>query len=558
MTPEEFSQRLAEANRLNFSAPWPESQAVLEELRPYLDRADRDQFVRFMMIESRNQAIDGRFLESLATVEDLLTRELAPAQRLSAHARAANVGYVARQFETTFHHLNEALDLLQDPSLDPYAVNLYSVAAYIYVLLGEHDDAITFGQRAVDIAHRTRPPRERCAAHQRMGFVYKRIGDVEAAEQEYLAGLDDCGESDDVLVTGTVEYAYGDLLQSIGRFEEAEARLERARETMEEQGYRSGLAVARLYSARLALEQGDRRRAETLLDAALPDLVLDGNNEYVAEVHRGLADIATQENRFADAVAHLLDSMSARESYLEDVHDRRTAFLQVQFAVAETERELNRLREQQRIAELEQQSRDQQSQLRWIIGFATAVLVLILVVMLLRAIRDRRRYLRLSQRDALTALSNHTRFFELAETTLALAQTKRRPYTLVLADIDHFKAVNDRHGHPVGDRVLRHVGGRLRHTLGKVAILGRVGGEEFGMAMPGLTREDALRRIEQLRRDLVGIQADGIRIPITMSFGVATARADESLTDLRARADQRLYRAKHEGRDRIVHEDRPE
>jgi diguanylate cyclase (GGDEF)-like protein len=555
ITAEQFSQRLADANRLNLSAPWPESQAVLDELRPHLELADHDQIVQFMMIESRNQAIDGRLHESLATVEELLTHDLDPAQRLSAHARAANVGYVAREFETTFRHLNAALGLLEDPALEPHAVNLYSVAAYIYVLLGEHDDAVNFGQKAVDIAHRTRPPRERCAAHQRLGFVYKRMGDVEAAEAQYRAGLDDCGESEDTLVTGTVEYGYGDLLQSIGRYEEASALLERAVATMEDQGYRSGLALARLYSARLALKRDDRERAESLLNAALPDLVQDGNSEYVAEVHRELANIAVQENRQADVIDHLFDSMAAREIYLQNVHDRRTAFLQVQFAVAETERELNQLREQQRIVELEQQSRDQQAQLRWIVGFATVVLVLILVIMLIRAVRDRRRYRRLSQRDALTALSNHTRFFELAETTLALARDKRRPFTLILADIDHFKAVNDRYGHPVGDRVLRHVGERLRDGLGKVGILGRVGGEEFGMALPGLSPEDAIGRIEQLRRDLIGIKADGVGIPVTMSFGIASARADESLADLRARADQRLYRAKHGGRDRIVSTD---
>lgn len=553
-----FADELQRAERLNIEAPWPESQAVLDTLRPDLDRATPDQRTSFRMLESRNLALDGQIDESLAVLDRLLERELTPAQRLAAHARAANVGYIGRRFETTFRHLNDAFERIGTPEASPGVSQIYSIAAYVYSLVEEFDDAEEFGRQAVDIARRAGLTRELCAAHDRLAFAYKRSGNFEGAQRNYLAALEACPYEEEPLVAGAIDYGLADLLQNEGRFEQAGPRFDRAIETMKEMGYRNGLAEARVFRARMAMVQGNDALAERLLEAALPDLVAAGHDEFIAEAHRRLAELDRKRNELAAAFDHLETSMQSREAHLDAVRARQAAFLRARFADGARERELVRLREQQRIAELEARSQVQQSQLRRVVGAAALLLLLTLAVLLFRAVRDRRRFRRLAQRDALTALSNHTRFFELADRTLQLAREKRQAYTLVLGDIDHFKKVNDRHGHLVGDRVLRRVAELLRNNLGNIGILGRVGGEEFGMALPGVEREQARRRLEQLQRELVNVRDDEMRVPITMSFGVASPRDGESLTDLRKRADQRLYAAKQAGRDRIVDEDRSE
>ncbi|NKI33828.1 GGDEF domain-containing protein [Wenzhouxiangella sp. XN79A] len=554
MDADRFAERLDRAARLNVSAPWPESQRILDELRVHLDLASHDQRVTYLMLESRNQAMDGQLEASLDTVETLLQLELEPHQRLIAHARAANVGYIARRFETTFRHLNAGMALLADDSLERHAVNLYSVAAYIYALAEEPEDAVIFGRKALAIAQRFGLAREQCAARQRLGFVFKRQRDSTAAAEQYRAAIDECAATGDELLIGTLDYAYGDLLRSIGRHREAEPRLERAIEKMQVHGYREGLSLARLYRARLALARDEADLAERMFRDALVDLTAAGNDEYVAEAHRGLAELALDQERFGDAVDHLRSSMNAREAYLQEVRDRRTAFLQVEFSVAEKERELARLREQQRIAELERQSLAQQSLIRIGLVVGTLLLLLLLLILWVRAVRDRRRFRRLAHRDALTALSNHTRFFELAETTRQLAMAKKRNYTFVLGDIDHFKQVNDRYGHLTGDAVLRKVGAALREQFGDKGIIGRVGGEEFGLALPGPDLATLLTGLEAVRARLRTIRVGEQPIPITMSFGVARPRDGESLTALRERADRRLYAAKQAGRDRVVAE----
>ena len=154
---------------------------------------------------------------------------------------------------------------------------------------------------------------------------------------------------------------------------------------------------------------------------------------------------------------------------------------------------------------------------------------------------------RASDRDALTGTLNRRGFDQHA---LALAPGTAA--VLILADIDHFKRVNDRHGHPAGDAVLR----RFARMLGEVAppgsAIGRMGGEEFALLVPGLDRSTGRLLAEGLRAATAALDLSDVAgdLAITASFGVAPARG--SLTDTYAAADTLLYAAKSLGRDRVV------
>ena len=129
-----------------------------------------------------------------------------------------------------------------------------------------------------------------------------------------------------------------------------------------------------------------------------------------------------------------------------------------------------------------------------------------------------------------------------------------RQACLVLIDLDHFKVVNDTHGHAVGDRVLKRAVAACQEHLRSTDIFGRLGGEEFGIVLPECTLDQALARAEQIRVAIAtaasGDEAPGV--PISASFGVAsTTRSGYELRQLLIDADRALYRAKHEGRNRV-------
>jgi diguanylate cyclase (GGDEF)-like protein/PAS domain S-box-containing protein len=156
--------------------------------------------------------------------------------------------------------------------------------------------------------------------------------------------------------------------------------------------------------------------------------------------------------------------------------------------------------------------------------------------------------------DHLTGVANRRAFFEAAELELNRNRRAPRPTALVLIDADHFKHVNDRHGHPGGDAVLRRLGQLLVLTFRQVDVVARIGGEEFAVLLPSTDLEGALAVAERLRQLVARapVAFEGDDIAYTVSAGVV-ASADDTLNleTLMKRADQALYAAKAGGRNRV-------
>ncbi len=157
--------------------------------------------------------------------------------------------------------------------------------------------------------------------------------------------------------------------------------------------------------------------------------------------------------------------------------------------------------------------------------------------------------------DGLTGAYNRHHFSHLAGQAFVHARRYHRPLTVMMVDADHFKRVNDGHGHGTGDRVLKLLAGICHDTLRRVDILGRYGGEEFIVVLPETPLEPAAESAERLRRaiETSSVEApDGSPVTVTVSIGLAELQeADRSLESLMQRADEALYRAKEQGRNRV-------
>ncbi|MCS0503812.1 sensor domain-containing diguanylate cyclase [Ancylobacter mangrovi] len=158
-----------------------------------------------------------------------------------------------------------------------------------------------------------------------------------------------------------------------------------------------------------------------------------------------------------------------------------------------------------------------------------------------------------AETDELTGLRNRRRFFADAKLVLDTAAACGDPVSVMMIDIDHFKVVNDLHGHAVGDAVLRAFAERCRSVVGD-GVLARLGGEEFVALLTGLSQDKAAERAEELRRSIetLAISAQAEPVVLTASIGVATAAAPFDIDALLMRADQALYAAKRAGRDRVA------
>lgn len=151
-----------------------------------------------------------------------------------------------------------------------------------------------------------------------------------------------------------------------------------------------------------------------------------------------------------------------------------------------------------------------------------------------------------STTDELTGLLNRRAFLEGADDSSFLA--------LIIVDVDHFKHVNDRYGHWIGDRVLQATATMMEQSIGQFGRVGRLGGEEFALLANGNDPSMLLRQLECFRENIARtpILADTTPVSITISVGVATRIHDRDFQDLFVRADQALYKAKTLGRNKIV------
>lgn len=158
-----------------------------------------------------------------------------------------------------------------------------------------------------------------------------------------------------------------------------------------------------------------------------------------------------------------------------------------------------------------------------------------------------------SERDVLTGLRNRGSFEETMRTLFPRAQSEGLPLSLVVADIDHFKQVNDIWGHQAGDQAISGIGALIGKTVRGCDTAGRIGGEEFCIAVWNCENDPARRLAERIRQGFASLKHSGLsdNIRLTASFGVATARDGETYEELFARADTALYKAKSNGRNRV-------
>lgn len=157
--------------------------------------------------------------------------------------------------------------------------------------------------------------------------------------------------------------------------------------------------------------------------------------------------------------------------------------------------------------------------------------------------------------DGLTGAVNHNTTVSLLAHSLERGRRENQPVSFVMLDLDHFKRVNDRHGHVIGDQVLKAVAACARARLRGSDVLGRLGGEEFGLVLPATGMAGAKHLAEQVRLavEALELKGDGGQpVRVTVSAGVAEAARGDTPETLIHLADKALYQAKQKGRNRVI------
>jgi two-component system, cell cycle response regulator len=193
----------------------------------------------------------------------------------------------------------------------------------------------------------------------------------------------------------------------------------------------------------------------------------------------------------------------------------------------------------------------------WSAQISRLIMMLTASALSLALVARSQKLLRMATSDPLTGLFNRGYVDDRFAIELSRAQRHRRQLTLAVIDVDRFKMLNDTHGHSAGDIVLRRIGAILRHSFRQSDTVGRYGGEEFVVILPEMNIGDALQKLDFLRELVattpIELNKRGETVTVTISAGLAGLPEDgKDAAELFALADERLFQAKREGRNRVV------
>jgi len=300
--------------------------------------------------------------------------------------------------------------------------------------------------------------------------------------------------------------------------------------------FRTGDISAAADHARAYIESTEVRRGDPELLSARGVLAFADGREL--ESTQILLDMLDTER------AQTLEQLQRNTAGQAAIHDRRLEAFQSAI--------LRERLENQELQLAQSQQAERNARLFNALIGVTAIALLVLAGFLFWS---RQRFRKHARTDSLTGIANRRHAMNVAERLFSLSAAGDRPFALLLLDIDHFKRINDSYGHDVGDRAIRGIARSVGDVLPPDALFGRMGGEEFMVALPDSARAEALALAETIRQRVSDhpVDAGGITVKLTISIGVAErSEAVNELDALYRNADQALYAAKRQGRDQIA------
>ena len=552
---------------------------------PDADLEMRVRALRCDYYNERDRAAAERELEAM--------RRLAPGLR-NPGLRASLLGCEGEMHENSGDNTHamalyeQAVTVAEAARDDRRLAEALYMRGYLRAVIGDFPQGLADHKRALALYEKLKLPVETRTVTNAVASLYSRMGALDEARSYYEQALRDLsdGASRERVIT---QHNLGRNFERAGRWEEAQRQFEQTLAQARELDYVRGQVHALRGLAAVRNAKGDGQRALQLIQEAqrlygnLPDEPLrarllvqravalrllkrpaEGQGALREAIQIFVAgDAIIEEGQTREELAqNLADLGEWRQAYEQQARagqialdllrrqiDNRFATMKVQFDSEAREREMLMLQREHQASERALAEQQRAARLQIVVAVLASALAALLAALAWRQRRTGQRMRALAMTDDLTGLPNRRQALAALESLIAAGQGG----ALVILDIDHFKRINDRHGHAAGDSVLRQVAGALQGAAGPQVTLGRLGGEEFVAIAAGASLEQASALAERLRQAAAWVDRSGWLDgqPVTISAGVTVLAPGDTLTAALARADVALYRAKEAGRDRV-------
>jgi len=550
--PEDPAQLLQRADGME-SSNVAQFNAILRRLDDKSLKLTPRQQLHRRYLFARQATFRGDFKAAIPLMETIADQSLDPLLAFRASATVVDLLVTQSRYQDAFERLDPLLAKLPQVTDKKAREQALGVAAQLYLEAGQYDLAESYAEQLLG---ENGDAKSTCVARYYMLNALVRGGQTEAAVAQRQDGMDACGRAGDVLIADMFKSVVARLDIQQGRPADAIKLLLSGYAQVQRK--HSPPAIAD-FDELLALAYYKTGASGPAKEYALRVIANNKGiggvySESTATAYRTLYEVEKSEGDAAAALAYHEDYMTADKGYVNDVSAKALAYQIVKQRLLAKKLQIEELDKKNKVLTLQGELDRKEVE--------TGRLYILLLLLILASIglwayrikRSQLRFMGLARRDGLTGIFNRQHFVNEAERHLQYCCKSDRNACLVLLDLDHFKAVNDTHGHAVGDRVLKRAVAACQAHLRSTDVFGRLGGEEFGMLLPECALDQVMARVEQMRLTIASVSAgqDAPGVPVSASFGVATAaHSGYELRQLMMDADNALYRAKHEGRNRV-------
>lgn len=470
-----------------------------------------------------------------------------------AEVTVVNILANRSRYEEAFSRLSQLLGQLPQISDKNARARALSTAAFVYEEAGQYDLASNYA----DMLIRESPADSDDACkgtHTKLGALYK-SGKLDSIEQKFSDGMELCVKVGDSLYANNIRFYMASLEMQRGHTAEAVKLLQKNYAEVQRLAYPWLIAQFDALLAEAYWEQGALSMATQFAQAATRASAKNEFAEPLTTAYRVLYLAARKTGDVPAALDYHEKYMAADKGYLNEVSAKALAFQVVSQQLLAKKQQIDALNKQNQILELQQALGTKAMETNRLYMILLLTILASIALWAYRVKRSQMNFMKLARRDGLTGIFNRQHFVASAEQKLKYCQKSGRIAGLIVIDLDHFKIVNDTHGHAVGDHILRRAVAACEAHLRSTDVFGRLGGEEFGILMPECDRAKVAGRADLIRLAIASVSdsEDARGVVVSASFGVSsTVESGYNLRQLLIHADKALYSAKREGRNCVV------
>ncbi len=544
-----YAFELSEIDQARLSSP-VESRARLAAIP--VNALSSEQREYYQYLDAYFLTFDGDLDAVIARYNVLLEVTQSADIRIRTLGSMINLLGAKKQWQEGFHRVEELLALLQENPESNYRPGAFVSLALLYRQINQPETALHFSERVLSMPDADAHNRCLAASVKISASTQLTLDSVSLSEFTDAETLCNDAKLDYELIN--IEVWKVNWLKQQNRFQEALNVLQLTLSQAEK--FRQDSQLIEIYNqfatVHVALKQYDE--AQRYAEMALAFGNIDSFIGAKISMYGVLRQLAEVKKDFEQAYYYLNEKLALEKAMFETKLANEMAIQKAWFEVDAKQSQIELLDKQNDLLKTESQLTTEQLENSLL---ALSLVSLLLATLLFWSFRSRKvqeklRYF--AHTDGLTKIANRGFFTESVESLLSQAQKQNNALSLILLDLDHFKNINDSFGHQVGDWALIQVAKTISDVVSESAIVGRLGGEEFGIALIVQDSSVGMRIAEECRHAIENIDTSqsGYNFKLTVSAGVGcSSHAGYKLDNLYAAADLALYQSKHYGRNRV-------